>query len=153
VVTLQNGLGNEEQIAALVGPERVLGGLCFIAVTRERPGELTGYLTPGTIILGEFNRPAGASARAVAQAFERAGVRVRVVDNLAEARWQKLVWNIPFNGLAVAAGGITTDRILADPALAGRSRWRLSGVSRFGGPRRREWRCRGWRNCISGCES
>jgi 2-dehydropantoate 2-reductase len=33
------------------------------------------------------------------------------------ARWEKLCWNIPFNGLAIRAGAITTDRILADPGL------------------------------------
>ncbi|MDP6632968.1 MAG: ketopantoate reductase C-terminal domain-containing protein [Dehalococcoidales bacterium] len=33
------------------------------------------------------------------------------------ARWEKLCWNIPFNGLAIGAGAITTDRILADPGL------------------------------------
>jgi 2-dehydropantoate 2-reductase len=31
--------------------------------------------------------------------------------------WEKLIWNIPFNGLAVAQGGVTTDVLLADPAL------------------------------------
>jgi 2-dehydropantoate 2-reductase len=118
VVTLQNGLGNEELLARLVGAERVLGGLCFIAVTREAPGELVGYHTPGAITLGEFGRPAAARTRAVAALFERAGVSMRVADSLAEARWRKLVWNVPFNGLAIAAGGITTDKILADPRLA-----------------------------------
>src|SRR3954468_783382 len=43
VVTLQNGLGNEENVASVVGEQRVLGGLCFIAVTRSAPGELTGF--------------------------------------------------------------------------------------------------------------
>ena len=32
-------------------------------------------------------------------------------------RWHKLVWNVPFNGLAIAAGGVTTDRIMADEGL------------------------------------
>jgi 2-dehydropantoate 2-reductase len=118
VVTLQNGLGNEEFIASLVGAERVLGGLCFIAVTREGPGELVGYHTPGAVTLGEFGRPAGNRTRALTQRFQQAGVNCRSVDNLAEARWRKLIWNVPFNGLSIAAGGITTDRILAEPALA-----------------------------------
>lgn len=118
VVTLQNGLGNEERLAALVGAERVLGGLCFIAVTREGPGELVGYHTPGAMTLGEFSRPASEQVRRVAALLERAGVQVRVTDNLAEARWRKLIWNVPFNGLAIAGGGITTDKILADAALA-----------------------------------
>jgi 2-dehydropantoate 2-reductase len=55
-------------------------------------------------------------------AFAGFGVRTRAVDDLAEARWQKLIWNVPFNGLAIAGGGITTDRILADPALAAQVR-------------------------------
>jgi 2-dehydropantoate 2-reductase len=37
------------------------------------------------------------------------------VDDLAKAQWDKLVWNIPFNGLSVAEGGVTTDRLLATP--------------------------------------
>ena len=118
VVTLQNGLGNEELLAEIVGARRVLGGLCFIAVTREAPGELVGYHTPGSITLGEFERPAGEAARAIAALFEAAGVTLRVADSLAEARWRKLIWNVPFNGLAIAAGGITTDQILANPLLA-----------------------------------
>jgi 2-dehydropantoate 2-reductase len=118
VVTLQNGLGSEEFIAGIVGAERVLGGLCFIAVTRERPGELVGYHTPGAITLGEFGRPVAHRTEVLAKLFNEAGVTGRAVGNLAEARWKKLVWNIPFNGLAIAAGGITTDKILADAGLA-----------------------------------
>jgi 2-dehydropantoate 2-reductase len=122
VLTLQNGLGNEELVAAIVGAERVMGGLCYIGVTREEPGEITGYHTPGKMTLGEFQRPAGERVREIAARFEAVGVQTRVVDELAEARWQKLIWNVPFNGLAIAGGGVSTDRILADPALAGQVR-------------------------------
>ncbi|MEO5960161.1 MAG: 2-dehydropantoate 2-reductase [Opitutaceae bacterium] len=118
VVTLQNGLGNEEFIASVVGAECVLGGLCFIAVTREGPGELAGYHTPGAMTLGEFGRPAMERTRQLADLFRAAGVNGRTTDSLSEARWKKLIWNIPFNGLAIAAGGIATNRILADEALA-----------------------------------
>ncbi len=115
VLTLQNGLGNEEFIASLVGAERVLGGLCFIAVTRTGPGELRGFHTPGTITLGEFDRPLTERARAIAARFQSAGVTCNPTDRLAEARWRKLVWNIPFNGLAVAHN-VTTDHLCADLA-------------------------------------
>jgi len=53
-----------------------------------------------------------------------------VVEHLDEARWRKLVWNIPFNGLAIAAGGLTTDRICADPRLATRVRELMAEVQR-----------------------
>jgi 2-dehydropantoate 2-reductase len=119
VLTLQNGLGADEFIASLVGSERVVGGLAFIASTRTAPGEVTCY-HPGSITLGEFGRPATDRTRSLAAQFTTAGVKIRVVDDLMSARWHKLVWNVPFNGLAVAAGGITTDRICADVALAAR---------------------------------
>jgi 2-dehydropantoate 2-reductase len=122
VLTLQNGLGNEEWIASLVGAERVLGGLCYIAVTRGAPGELNGFHTPGAMTLGELGRPAGGRVQALAELFKSAGVNARAVENLAEARWRKLVWNVPFNGLAIAGGGVTTDRILGEPALAAQVR-------------------------------
>ncbi|MGA7883932.1 MAG: ketopantoate reductase C-terminal domain-containing protein, partial [Terrimicrobiaceae bacterium] len=46
----------------------------------------------------------------------------KLVHNLATERWRKLVWNIPFNGLAVAEGGLTVDKILADPIVKTRCR-------------------------------
>ncbi|MDO8540101.1 MAG: 2-dehydropantoate 2-reductase [Opitutaceae bacterium] len=118
VLTLQNGLGNEEFIASIVGGERVLGGLCFVATTREGPGEVVGYHTPGAITMGELGRPASERTHEVGALFAGFGVKMRVVDNLAEARWQKLIWNVPFNGLAIARGGITTAEILGTPAIA-----------------------------------
>jgi 2-dehydropantoate 2-reductase len=116
VLTLQNGLGAEEEIAALVGAERTMGGLCFVGINRTAPGVIVNPVE-GTVTLGEFGRPAGVRVQELAARFCRAGVQASTTDNLAEARWQKLVWNVPFSGLAIAAGGITTDRILADDGL------------------------------------
>jgi 2-dehydropantoate 2-reductase len=116
IVTLQNGLGSDEQLAAHFGARRVLGGLCFICVNRIAPGEIV-CTAPGSVSFAEFGRPAGTRVRALAAMFDDAGIRTIVGDDLALLRWRKLVWNVPFNGLAVACGGITTDRILADPAL------------------------------------
>jgi len=87
------------------------------AVARARaPGEIL-CIEPGTVAFGEFGRPAGDRLREVVAWFERAGIRCSIGDNLAELRWKKLIWNIPFNGLAIVAGGITTDKILGNPVL------------------------------------
>src|SRR6266850_2900993 len=53
VLTLQNGLGNEEFLAKHFGAECVLGGLCFIAVDRHSKTEVERY-DYGMVILGEF---------------------------------------------------------------------------------------------------
>ncbi len=133
VLTLQNGLGNEEALAALVGRERVLGGLCFVCLNRLAPGVIQ-HIAHGRIVMGEFSGAAGARVRSVASWFESAGVPCTVTDSLERAHWEKLVWNIPFNGLGVASAAglealetgrvparevlgpcLTTDRLLADP--------------------------------------
>jgi hypothetical protein len=36
---------------------------------------------------------------------------------LLRGRWKKMVWNLPFNGISVAMGGITVDKIVTDPDL------------------------------------
>jgi len=91
--------------------------LAFIAVTRSGPGEVTCH-HPGSLTLAEFGRRPLERTRQLGLRFEAAGVKNRIAANLLEARWRKLVWNIPFNGLAIARGGITTDKLCADPALA-----------------------------------
>jgi len=102
ILTLQNGLGNEEQLARLFPVAQILGGLCFVCLNRVRPA-VVHHIAHGLIMLGEFQRPPEPRTHEVAAAFEGAGVPCRVTDNLARAHWEKLVWNIPFNGLGVAA--------------------------------------------------
>ena len=116
VLTLQNGLGVEEPVAKVVGGEHVLGAICYSGCTRTAPGVIDCPF-PGLIMIGEFGRPAQTGSRDVAKLFEKAGVKCEAQDNLEELRWKKLVWNVPFNGLAIAAGSITTDVIIADEGL------------------------------------
>jgi 2-dehydropantoate 2-reductase len=138
VATLQNGLGNTEQLARLFSPEQILNGLCFVCLNRVDPGVIR-HLEYGMIVLGEFQRRAAPRTHGLAAMFRDAGVPCKVTDNLARAQWEKLVWNIPFNGLGVAGTAgyealvtqpstpinreqalnpqpvLTTDKLLADP--------------------------------------
>lgn len=98
ILTLQNGLGNEETLAALFGAERIIGGVAFLCSNRGKPGEVR-HLGAGRIILGEFLPCDQGRVEALAAMFVRAGVECRATDDLKRARWEKLVWNIPFNGL------------------------------------------------------
>lgn len=102
VLTLQNGLGNEEQLARLFPPAQVLGGLCFVCLNRLQPG-LIHHMDHGLVVIGEFLRPPAERTHAIAERFRQAGVQCKVSENLRQAHWEKLVWNIPFNGLGVAS--------------------------------------------------
>ena len=102
VLTLQNGLGNEDDLARLFPVEQVMGGLCFVCLNRVEPGVIQ-HIGYGQVVLGEFRRRPEPRTHDLATRFSAAGVPCTVTDNLARAHWEKLVWNIPFNGLGVAS--------------------------------------------------
>ena len=112
ILTLQNGLGNTERLAELFGEQRVLGGLCFVCINRVRAG-LIHHLAKGLVTIGEFSGGVSARLRDLEERFTAAGIECRAVEDLAAAQWAKLVWNVPFNGLCIAEGGITTRELLS----------------------------------------
>jgi 2-dehydropantoate 2-reductase len=117
VLTLQNGLGNCERLAAIVGPERVLGGLCFVCLNRLSEG-FVRHTAGGRVTIGEWRPIAGSPrAREMSSRLRAAGVPSEATDSLEAAQWRKLVWNVPFNGLAIAEGGVTTDVLLSQPEV------------------------------------
>jgi 2-dehydropantoate 2-reductase len=116
LLTLQNGLGNEEFLSAHFGKERVLGGLCFVCLRRVSPGMVERY-DHGLINLGEYERKPMERTHRIGAQFRECGIECRVVADLILERWRKLVWNISFNALAILGGGIDTRQILGDEAL------------------------------------
>lgn len=115
VLTLQNGLGNCESLAEIVGPQRVLGGLCFVCINRVAPGRIV-HSGGGRVSLGEWENGEPGRAEELARRFQLAKIEGIATQSLQKSQWEKLIWNIPFNGLSVAEGGVTTDVLLADPA-------------------------------------
>ncbi|MFG0633272.1 putative 2-dehydropantoate 2-reductase [Pseudomonas sp. xss_2] len=117
VVLLQNGLGVEDQLRPALRPDmHLLGGLCFICVNREAPGVIR-HQALGAVNLGYHSGPAAGAALAIveegAALFHAAGIDSQAMENLEQARWQKLVWNVPYNGLSVLLQASTTP-LMAD---------------------------------------
>ncbi|MCX6936764.1 MAG: 2-dehydropantoate 2-reductase [Verrucomicrobia bacterium] len=121
VLNLQNGLGVDEAVADIAGAERTLGALCFVGVNRVAPGEAV-CAHEGYIVLGEFSGAPTARTEAVAEIFRRGGTKVRIAPSLLSARWHKLIWNVPFNGLSVVERGMLSDEILRDAGREARVR-------------------------------
>jgi 2-dehydropantoate 2-reductase len=121
ILTLQNGLGSDDFLAQHFGSERVMGGLCFVCINRIAPGVIH-HIAQGQIALGEHSGVPQARTEALAAEFRRCGIDCVVESSLIAARWKKLVWNISFNGLSIAAGGKDTAAILADPVSEQRVR-------------------------------
>ncbi len=114
LLTLQNGMGNAEWLHSLFPQNPILAGLCFVCANRTAASAVENY-HPGRVEIGSFEDRWPEQAMAACRLFERAGIRVNHAPKLLQALWRKLCWNIPFNGLSIAMGGLTTDKILADP--------------------------------------
>lgn len=109
VLVMQNGLGVEQQVAEIVGAERVMGGLCFLCSNKVGPGHVH-HLDYGLVGLGEFaTRGISERMRAIGRDLQRAGIPTELAEDLAVVRWQKLVWNIPYNGLSVVLDANTAE--------------------------------------------
>ena len=113
IFTLQNGMGNAQHYAKHFPENPVLAGLCFVCVNRVAPGVVENY-HPGRVEIGSLGDRWPEQGERATSAFEDAGVKTNFSPVLDSALWRKLCWNVPFNGLSIAGGGITCDTILAD---------------------------------------
>jgi 2-dehydropantoate 2-reductase len=111
VVLLQNGLGLEEDLSAQLPGVAIAGGLAFICSNKIGPGRIH-HLDYGKLIIGSYNVPDQEILKQIVADFQSAGIHSELSPDLKFARWQKLVWNIPFNGMTVVLN-TTTDRLMA----------------------------------------
>ena len=116
VLTLQNGLGNEERLAARFGAERVIGGTAFLCSNRGQPGTVH-HLDHGHIQIAEYAQ-AGFTDRLtqLAETFSGCDIPCQAKPDLTKIRWKKLVWNIPFNGLCALTGKTTSELLAHEPS-------------------------------------
>ncbi|MFC5050308.1 2-dehydropantoate 2-reductase [Rubritalea spongiae] len=116
ILTLQNGLGNCEYLAELFGAERVMAGLCFVCINRLRSGVIS-HTASGLIRIGEFVGGKSERLEGIESVFNGANFPCEAVESLEKALWMKLVWNFPFNGLAIAESGVDTEVLLKERGL------------------------------------
>lgn len=132
VLTLQNGLGPDDYISGIVGPESVLGGLCFLCANKVSAGTIE-HVDYGLITLGEYQTdgtPGGITTRLkdVGSFLDHAGIETQMIPDLLAARWRKLVWNVPFNGLSVVYDCLT-DVLVKKPETRALSRRLMEEVA------------------------
>ena len=111
IVFIQNGVEIEQPLVRAFPTHEVISGLAFICCNRLHPGKIL-HLAYGRLALG--NLPAGVSAKTerLCALFTQAGIDCHAAADAVTARWQKCVWNAPFNPLSVLSGGLMTKEIL-----------------------------------------
>jgi len=100
ILILQNGLGMEEEVSALFPEAVVLGGMCFICSQKRGDGHIV-HLDKGSISAAPLREEGRDLLMKIQDDFQKAGVEMTLLDDLKTARWNKLLWNIPYNGLSV----------------------------------------------------
>jgi 2-dehydropantoate 2-reductase len=127
ILNIMNGLIEEDFLQALMGNSThltccaaVYGGMALLCSNRVAPacikhtyaGQLSGGIAASsTITTLEENK------LAFQQLWKPTKIDTTWEESLLRGRWKKNVWNLPFNGISVAMGGITIDVVVNDPAL------------------------------------
>lgn len=99
VLPILNGLRHYPVLDARFGRERVLGGLCFISVSKAADGAIVHHARPASLTFGERDGGGSGRVRGLAALCERAGIEHHAVEDIARAQWTK------FSFLAALAAG------------------------------------------------
>jgi len=114
VLTIQNGLGAADEVAAAVGEGRVLVGIAGgFGASLVAPGHAHHHGME-IVRIGELRGPASGRTERVAAAWRQAGFAVETLDDVRRLQWEKLICNACYAGI----GGLlelTLGEVLADP--------------------------------------
>jgi 2-dehydropantoate 2-reductase len=117
VLSLQNGVGNEEALAAAAGPGRVIAGAVTISVSLVRAGVVRQHTPGGGIALAPAGpAPSRPALAEVAAAFRRAGFRIDLKRDYRAMKWSKLLLNLVANASS-AILDLPPAAIVRDPRL------------------------------------
>lgn len=111
VLPLQNGVDAPERLVAILGPEPVLGGLCYVGSYVAAPGVIRQVSQFRRVIVGELNGEITPRVKAIIAVLARSGAVAETSADIRKALWTKFAFIAPFSGVGavarVPAGEIT----------------------------------------------
>lgn len=114
VLTIQNGLGSAEKVAAIIGEERTLIGVVGgFGASIPQPGHVhhNGW---EFVRLGEYRGGTSARLEAIADIWRKGGFKVLLFEDIHQLVWEKFICNVAFSGTCTLTG-LTIGEVLADP--------------------------------------
>ena len=103
VITLQNGIGNIEALSAVLGEERVVGGISYHSAALEDLGHVS-HTNDGTTFIGELNGAISKRVKDLAEAFKKASLSPEITADILGVIWEKFVVNCGINPLCAVTG-------------------------------------------------
>ena len=96
ILSIQNGLGNEEVIAEIVGKNHVLGGVAFLGATVVEPGVIL-HDHGGRLVIGELTKEISGRVRGIQQFITKASIPCEISEDIQKDIWYKLAVNASQN--------------------------------------------------------
>ena len=101
VLSVQNGIDNQERIANIVGPGHVIGATARVSSVIERPGVIAHQAVPGGMItLGELDGRMSRRAEDLLATFKNAGIDAEISSGIQATLWQKFIGICGVSGLS-----------------------------------------------------
>ncbi len=109
-LVLQNGINIEEYLSQYFPDNPILGGLAFTCINREKKGVIR-HLDYGLVKIGALHSKHNSVAKEIVNLMLSAGIQSEFAPKLRKARYEKLLWNVPFNSLSVVLS-LLTDKLV-----------------------------------------
>ena len=103
VVPFQNGVESIERIGAIVGADRVMGGVAYIAATIGEPGVIVHTGTMARLRFGPVEPSQRKTAEALLASCQGAGIDAELSNDIRRALWEKFAFLSAFSGLTSVA--------------------------------------------------
>lgn len=104
VMSLQNGLGQEDVLTEIAGTRHVIAGKTYVGGVMLAPGHVITSTKAKETIIGELDGSLSPRIKAIAEAFTSAGLETVVSPNILDAIWEKLLVNVATGALAGITG-------------------------------------------------
>ena len=99
VLSVQNGIDNEEQLGNAIGAEHIVGCVSLVSSTIESPGVIAQTGGPGKIILGEMQGGTSPRTEALQSTMQNSGITAELHTDIQTALWQKFLAICGVNGV------------------------------------------------------
>ncbi len=113
-ISFQNGLGNEDILAEILGPENVFGGLTSMAGARTGPGQIHDFDRVPSYI-GEWGGGMSPRVEAIAAAFTAAGLETYASADIRTEIWKKLLGNMTMSAVSGVTNLTSAEILQLDP--------------------------------------
>ena len=102
VLSLQNGVDNEEKLAQAIGPDHVMGGAAFIFTGKAGPGVIVHTGGPTSITFGELDGRVSQRAQRLLACCQRAGFSAELSESIKAVLWSKFAFICAQAGMTAA---------------------------------------------------